>query len=77
MPKINEGKLLEAKLEEIREKRSKLFLECDYLFLNDITISPTTKSKAKAYRQALRDITKGIITLEQVENLVWPIREGF
>ena len=55
-------------LAELRNKRNRLLAETDYLALSDQTMS----SEMTTYRQALRDITNGLTTVEDVEAVVWP-----
>ena len=57
-------------LQVIRTKRNKLIAETDYLALSDNTLS----ANMSTYRQALRDITNGLTTIEQVNNVTWPIK---
>ena len=55
-------------LAELRNKRNRLLAETDYLAMSDQTLS----SEMTTYRQALRDITNGLTTVEQVNAVVWP-----
>lgn len=59
---------------EIRDRRNALLTETDYLMQPDYPISEETRTDLKAYRQALRDITKqeGF-----PENVVWPEKPSF
>ena len=54
----------------LRQKRDALLKATDYLALSDNTLS----SEMTTYRQALRDITNGITTVEQANNITWPTR---
>ena len=54
----------------LRAKRNKLLAETDYLALSDQTMT----AEMTAYRQALRDITNGLTTVEDVEAVVFPER---
>jgi len=54
----------------VREKRDRLLKETDYLALSDNTLS----AEMTTYRQALRDITNGVTTVEQVNNITWPTK---
>ena len=54
----------------LRAKRNSLIAETDYLALSDQTMS----AEMTTYRQALRDITNGLTTVEQVNAVVWPER---
>jgi len=55
-------------MEDLRAKRNKLIAETDYLALSDNTLS----AEMTTYRQALRNITNGITTVEQANNVTWP-----
>ena len=57
-------------MEDLRTKRDKLIAETDYLALSDQTLS----TEMSTYRQALRDITNGITTVEQANNITWPTK---
>ena len=59
---------------DIRDKRNALLSATDYLLQPDYPISDTDREAVKAYRQALRDITKqeGF-----PENVVWPDKPSF
>jgi len=60
----------EMALDELRAKRNKLLADTDFHALSDQTLSP----EMSAYRQALRDITNGITTKEQIDAIIWPIK---
>jgi len=57
-------------MEDLRNKRDRLIAETDYLALSDQTLS----SEMSTYRQALRDITNEITTVEQANNVTWPTK---
>ena len=57
-------------MEDLRAKRDRLIAETDYLALSDQTLS----AEMSTYRQALRDITNGITTVEQANNVTWPTK---
>ena len=61
---------LDMAMETLRAKRNKLLAATDYLALSDNTLS----TEMTTYRQALRDITEGLSTVEQVEAVVFPIK---
>ena len=61
---------LEDALHSMRVKRNRLIAETDYLALSDHTLS----SDMTTYRQALRDITNGLDTVEKVNNKTWPTK---
>jgi len=55
---------LDRALDKIRSARNILLEETDYLALGDVTMSEAMTT----YRQALRDITSGLDTVEKVNN---------
>lgn len=55
-------------MENLRAKRNSLIAETDYLALSDQTMT----AEMTTYRQALRDITNGLTTVEQINAVVWP-----
>jgi len=57
-------------MEELRFKRNKLLAETDYLALSDQTMS----AEMTTYRQALRDITENLTTVEQVQAVEFPTK---
>ena len=61
---------LDTAMNTLRTKRNTLLAETDYLALSDQTLS----TEMSTYRQALRDITNGITTVEQANNVTWPTK---
>ena len=57
-------------MEDLRAKRNNLLSDTDYLALSDNTLS----AEMTTYRQALRDITNGVTTVEQVNAITWPTK---
>ena len=55
---------------DLRSKRDRLLAATDYLALSDQTLS----AEMSTYRQALRDITNGLTTVEQVNSVVFPTK---
>jgi hypothetical protein len=55
---------------DLRSKRDRLLAATDYLALSDQTLS----AEMSTYRQALRDITSGLTTVEQVDAVTWPTK---
>ena len=55
---------------DLRQKRDRLLAATDYLALSDQTLS----AEMSTYRQALRDITNGLTTVEQVNAVVFPTK---
>jgi len=52
----------------IRQERTNLLAECDWMGMSDLTMSADWKT----YRQKLRDITKGIDTVDQAKAVTMP-----
>ena len=61
---------LEMAMADLRQKRNSLLSATDYLALSDNTMS----ANVKVYRQALRDITEGVTTKEEVEAVEFPTK---
>lgn len=61
----------ELSLDYVRQRRTKLLAETDYWTLSD---TAEMSDAQRTYRQNLRDITNGITTLTDIENLVWPTK---
>jgi len=55
---------------DVRTKRDRLIAQTDYLALSDNTLTDAMTT----YRQALRDITNGVTTVEQCNNITWPTK---
>jgi len=52
----------------IREERTNLLSECDWMGNSDVTMSADWKT----YRQKLRDITKGVDTVDKAKAVTMP-----
>ena len=59
-------------MEELRTKRNALLNETDYIVIKAKETGTTIPTAWKTYRQALRDITEGLTTVEEVEAVVFP-----
>ena len=55
---------------DLRQRRNRLLAETDYLALSDNTLTDSMTT----YRQNLRDITNGLSTVEDVNNVTWPTK---
>jgi len=55
---------------DMRATRNRLLAETDYLALSDHTLS----AEMSTYRQALRDITDGLTTVDEVNSVTWPTK---
>ena len=60
----------DRKMSDTRQERNRLIAETDYLALSDNTLSDDMKT----YRQALRDITEGVTTLDQANAVTFPTK---
>jgi len=69
--KWNNGELDRA-LNDLRQKRNNLLTETDWMANSDVTMSDDWKT----YRQALRDLTNGLDTVEKVEAVEFPTKPG-
>ena len=54
----------------LRQRRNSLITATDYLALSDNTLT----SAMTTYRQALRDITDGLTTLDEVNAVTFPTK---
>ncbi len=54
----------------LREQRTRLLSDTDFYALQDVTMSEDMTT----YRQALRDITKGLTTVEEVKAVTFPTK---
>ena len=57
---------------DLRSKRDRLLSSCDWVMMSDSPI--TDKSNWETYRQALRDITENLTTVEQVQAVEFPTK---
>jgi hypothetical protein len=55
---------------DLRATRNRLLSETDYLALSDNTLS----AEMNTYRQALRDLTDGLTTVDEVNGVTWPTK---
>ena len=55
-------------MESIRKERTDLLMECDWMGMSDLTMSADWKT----YRQKLRDITKGVDTVDKAKAVTMP-----
>ena len=53
-----------------RLKTTRLLQENDWYALSDVTMADNMKT----YRQSLRDITKGLTTVDQIKAVTFPIK---
>ena len=55
---------------DLRQKRNSLLTATDYLALSDNTLT----TEMSTYRQALRDLTNGLTTLDEVNAVTFPTK---
>ena len=60
----------EVELDWLREQRNRLLRETDFYALPDVTMS----DEIKTYRQKLRDITKGLTTVDEIKAVTMPTK---
>ena len=58
----------EIAMSQLRYKRNGLLAETDWTANSDVTMT----AEMTTYRQALRDITNGLTTVEEIEAVVFP-----
>ena len=58
----------------LRQRRNQLLLESDWTQGADSVLNSTKKAEWQTYRQSLRDITSGISSVSDVENITWPTK---
>ena len=59
-------------LDDLRTTRNKLLVESDWTQSRDVTLS--NDDDWKTYRQSLRDITKDLTTVDDVDKVTWPTK---
>ena len=59
-------------LEELRMKRNQFLVESDWTQFRDVTL--TKDADWKTYRQSLRDITKDLTTVDDIDKVTWPTK---
>ena len=57
---------------DLRSKRDRLLASCDWVMMSDSPIAD--KTSWETYRQSLRDITNGLSTVDDVNNVTWPTK---
>ena len=59
---------------DLRQRRNRLLAECDWEVIMAKEKGTTLSVGFKTYRQDLRDITEGVSTVEDVNNITWPTK---
>ena len=67
---IYANKAFDRAIADLRTKRNKLLQDTDFHGMSDNTMS----ADMTTYRQELRDITSGITTVEEVNDVVFPTK---
>ena len=60
----------EIAMMELRAKRNELLIATDWTANSDVTMT----AEMTSYRQALRDITNGVDTVEKINAITWPTK---
>ena len=58
------------RLDRLRDERTSLLSQTDFYALQDVTMS----EEMTTYRQALRDLTEGLTTIEEVQAVTFPTK---
>jgi hypothetical protein len=66
---FNDGSL-DRLLEQLRELRNKLLSDTDFYIVKAKENNEEIPANIKTYRQELRDLTEGLTTAEQVNNIL-------
>ena len=61
----------EYKMQELKLERNRMLADCDWTQANDSPLFDAKKKEWATYRQALRDITDGATSLDDV---TWPTK---
>ena len=61
-------------IKELRNLRNKLLNDTDFYVVKAKENNEEVPTNVKTYRQQLRDITNGLTTIEQVNNVTWPTK---
>ena len=59
---------------DVRQKRNRLIQDSDWEVIMAKEKGTTLSAGFKTYRQNLRDITEGVSTVEDVNNITWPTK---
>ena len=59
-------------MSDLRQRRDAMLKSCDWVMMSDSPIAD--KTEWETYRQSLRDITNGLTTVEEVNNITWPTK---
>ena len=65
-----EADAFDRAMANLRQDRNRKLAETDFYALSDVTMSEDMTT----YRQNLRDLTNGLSTVEDVNNVTWPTK---
>ncbi len=57
---------------DLRQRRNQLLAETDWTVLQDNPLTPEKRSEWMVYRTELRNITQGLNTVEDINNIDYP-----
>tara|TARA_Y100001938_G_scaffold91633_1_gene125642 strand:- start:55 stop:357 length:303 start_codon:yes stop_codon:yes gene_type:complete len=57
---------------DLRQRRNQLLAESDWTVLQDNPLTPAKRSEWMVYRTELRNITQGLNTVEDINNIDYP-----
>jgi hypothetical protein len=69
---VDNTKAFEIAISSLRAKRNNLLADTDYIVIKAKETGATIPTAWKTYRQALRDITENLTTVEEVEVVIFP-----
>ncbi len=64
----------DREIADVRQKRNRLLQDSDWEVIMAKEKGTTLSAGFKTYRQDLRDITEGVSTVEDVNNITWPTK---
>jgi hypothetical protein len=61
-------------ISSLRAKRNALLKDSDYTVLQDNSLSSIKRTEWMNYRTALRNLPQGLKTVEEIQNVIFPIK---
>jgi len=61
-------------ISSLRARRNALLKESDHTVLQDSPLTPAKKSEWMTYRTALRNLPQGLTTVEEINNVAYPLK---
>ena len=65
---------LDRAFKDLRFRRNNLLQKCDWTDLPNAVLTDDKKTEWQTYRTNLRDLTNGLTTVEEVENVIFPTK---